>query len=274
MIPPIPALRDHGVGDFHLLLSHLLGDPRYLLHYKQQRENGAYLVLDNSAHEHGAGDNAGNLALCAKELNAQEVVVPDVLEKAEATADAAVTAHETWHEGMDNTMRALDPALMYVPQGENYEAWQLCLTELVAIHAYASNKYGIRRDFVLGISKDYEVWDGGVLKLLQEDIFPLRATLLKEGIRVNVHLLGWGRHLWRLEEIAVACPWVRSTDSAKPFVYALKGIELMDAYIRGEVPNYPRRPKNYFSRHMQQATLAQRNADLFKSLASGRVRVG
>ena len=50
LIPPTPALKRYGLGDFHLLLSHLLEDPHYFIHYRRQRDQGAYLVLDNSAH--------------------------------------------------------------------------------------------------------------------------------------------------------------------------------------------------------------------------------
>lgn len=271
MIPPIPALKEFGTGDFHLLLSHLLEDGRYFSHYRHQRDLGAYLVLDNSAHEHGSGDDARNLAVWAKMLNCQEVVVPDVLEDAEGTWNAAIDAHEAWYEDDDYTMRELDPALMYVPQGTDSLAWIDCLEQLVKIHLYAANRYKTRRDFVIGVSKDYEVWPGGTLALLQDSIFPLRAELLRQGIRINVHLLGWGRHLWRLEEIAKMCPWVRSTDSAKPFVYALKGIDLVDAYERDKVPEYPCRPRNYFRRNLQHPVIAARNAELFRTIAGGKL---
>jgi len=275
LIPPTPALKRYGLGDFHLLLSHLLEDPHYFIHYRRQRDQGAYLVLDNSAHEHGSGDNAMNLAHWARELAAQEVVVPDALEDAEKTVEAALCAHEAWHEGDSEIMVNLDPALMYVPQGRDYQTWRDCLECLVDIHTFAAKRYKIRQDFVIGISKDYETWSGGTLRLLENDIYPLRAHLLQRGIKMQVHLLGWGRYLWRLEEIAATCPWVRSTDSAKPFVYALKNIDLVTAYEEGTTPDYPTRPKNYFRRKMEDAFLdhvALRNVGLFQLLASGQVK--
>lgn len=274
MIPPIPALKRYGVGDFHLLLSHLLDEPNYFVHYRKERDRGAYLVLDNSAHEHQVGDDALSLARWARDLSAQEVVVPDALEDSTATVERAVLAHEVWHEGDSTIMVNLDPALMYVPQGNCYSDWQECLQELTTIHLFAAKKYRIRQDFVIGVSKDYESWLGGILGLLVNDIYPLRARLLQKGIRMQVHLLGWGRHLWKLEEIASVCPWVRSTDSAKPFVYALKNIDLVTCYEEGEIPKYPTRPKNYFKRKMDAPFLdhvALRNAGLFRILAGDHV---
>lgn len=272
LIPPIPALPRYGIGDFHLLLSHLLEEPLYFVHYKNQRRRGAYLVLDNSAHEHRTGEDALTLANWARELDAQEVVVPDSLEDAAGTVDRAILAHEAWYEGDSAVMSNLDPALMYVPQGKDYSDWQDCLKELVGIHLYTAKRYGIRQDFVIGISKDYEVWHGGILKLLQDDIYPLRADALKSGIKMQTHLLGWGRNLWELEEMATACPWIRSTDSAKPFVFALKNMDLVSYYEEGETPTYPRRPKNYFRRKIEDPYLrhvTSRNVKLFSLLARG-----
>lgn len=272
MIPPIPALDKYGVGDFHLLLSHLLEEPHYFVHYRKQRDQGAYLVLDNSAHEKQVGDDALNLAHWARELAAQEVVVPDALFDAGGTVERAILAHEAWHEGDSGIMGTLDPALMYVPQGEDYSAWQECLKQLVNIHLYTSKRYQIRQDFVVGISKDYEVWQGGILHLLTEDIYPLRARLRLKGVKMQVHLLGWGRQLWRLEEISSSCPWVRSTDSAKPFVYALRNIDLVSHYEEGTTPKYPTRQKNYFKRKMEDSFLDHitlRNVSLFRLLAAG-----
>lgn len=276
LIPPTPALKHYGTGDFHLLLSHLLEDPHYFAHYRMQRDTGAYLVLDNSAHEHKIGDDALNLAHWARDLAAQEVVVPDCLEDCEGTVDAAVAAHEAWHEGDSAIMTNLDPALMYVPQGCDYTAWKECLHALVNIHQFTSKRYKLRHDFVIGVSKDYEIWPGGILRLLEDDIYPLRARLMQQGIKVQVHLLGWGRHLWRLEEMAQMCPWVRSTDSAKPFVYALKNVDLVTHYEDGTTPKYPTRPKNYFKRKMEDPFLDHvtlRNVSLFRLLAAGAVPV-
>lgn len=266
LIPPTPELRYFGNGDFHLLLSHLVeASNDYTAHYIRQRQLGAYLVLDNSAHEFSAGQNAEKLATQALALRAQEVVVPDVLEDADATIQGAVSAMEVWIEG--GAFRDLSPALMYVPQGKTVEDWSGCLNELVQIHKYMAKRTFVQTTFTVGLSKDYEVWDGGLLFLIKRYLRPMVIRLADEKIRMNVHLLGWGRDLWVLNEIAREYPWLRSTDSAKPFVYALNGTRLNPK----RTPTYPRRPEEYFSMKMnaRQRSTARHNAGMFRKAAAG-----
>jgi hypothetical protein len=69
-------------------------------------------------------------------------------------------------------------------------------------------------------------------------------------------------------EIARAHPWIRSTDSAKPFVYAMRDIVLNPDE---PAPQYPRRPEGYFDLHMTpaQRVKAHKNATTFKAVSSG-----
>lgn len=273
LIPPIPELSVFGVGDFHLILTHLLDTPQYWAHYYNQRnEHGSYLVLDNSAHEHGEGEDALAVMNWAWDLQVQEVVVPDHLADAASTVEKAIQAHEVWFEGSKlSPLAELNPNLMYVPQGQNSDEWVDCLDQLIGIHLHTSKRFPIRRGFVIGISKDYETWDGGILKLLIEDVHPrMRNLQAVKGVWPRVHLLGWGRQLWKLKEIAKYCPWIRSTDSAKPFVYALSNKKLNPDAKR--IPIYPTRPDDYFSRSFtaKQLQCATHNVELFFNLAQGR----
>lgn len=265
LIPPIPMLSAFGSGGFHLLLTHLLEDEKYLKHYIQERQNGAYLVLDNSAHEKGEGEDAASLMASAIKLHAQEVVVPDVLFDAEKTVDKAVHAHQVWYEAGHSGMIDLNPALMYVPQGEKFEDWFECCRDLLRLHFYAARRHAIRRTCVLGISKDYEMWHGGLVHVVSS-IIPVLSHWATLGMNVHIHMLGWGRDLWGLGAVRRSYPWIRSTDSAKPFVYALSGIELDPDK---PAPEYPTRPKNYFSKKLtvEQMQISQRNIDVFRRLA-------
>jgi len=272
LIPPVPALHLFGNGDFHLLLSHLFDNEAYVKHYMQQRAKGAYLVLDNSAHENGSGDDPESLMFKACQIRAQEIVVPDVLDDADATIELALQAHETWYEKRPSTSEIVrDKALMYVPQGANYEDWKHCLHNLVRIHLFMAKKYELKQAFVVGVSKDYEVWDGGLMRLLDDDLVPLRQDLLRHDIRMQCHMLGWGRKLWALDEIARKHSWIRSTDSAKPFVYALDATNLYRR-LHDIPPVYPKRPENYFDLNLSKSAvhLARENVRVFKALAEGR----
>ena len=274
MIPPIPHLDQFGHGPFHLLLSHLLVDDTYREHYKRERQGGAYLVLDNSAHENGHGDDPLSLLMAGFYLDAQEIVVPDVLEDCEGTIEACLAAHETWFESGTEILDTYSPAFMYVPQGKDEEEWAICLDSLVKIHGYCSRKYSLRRDLVVGVSKDYDVWDGGLFRLLHEHIMPLRNDLAQSGVKVQVHMLGWMRNLWNLQIIARAFPWIRSTDSAKPFVYAISQHNLTDYAVNREVPVYPKRKDRYFQTRMNptQQAISRTNAWIFEQAAAGMLK--
>lgn len=265
LIPPIPELRTFARGQFHLLLSHLLQDPFYLEYYKLRREEKHdYLVLDNSAHENGTGEDPKQLIRWAMDLNAQEMVVPDCLENADKTAEMSLRSLEIWFESGKKWLDRFNPALMYVPQGKDEAEWAWCLGEQLRIHQYIVRKFQYRRDMVIGVSKDYEVWPGGLCKLLDEWLWPLTK---RTDIHIKVHLLGWGRNLWELNRIARRHPWIRSTDSAKPFVYALNGIKLK----YGEDAPYPGRSDDYFERSLtaSQVVTARHNATLFTHAANG-----
>jgi hypothetical protein len=270
LIPPVPELTTFGVGDFHLLLSHLVDEyPKYATHYINERRRGAYLVLDNSAHERERGESASVLARQACALAVQEVVVPDKLFDAEGTVDGAVAAMEEWFEhGKFTCFSELSPCLMYVPQGREEDDWLQCFAELLRIQAYVAKARLVREHFVIGLSKDYEVWEGGLAHLLEAYINPARESLLFQGIKMQVHLLGWGRDLWQLPKLARRFPWIRSTDSAKPFVYALHKMKLTGR----DTPEYPGRPKNYFSRRLQRDpevfSCAWHNAEMFRAMAA------
>jgi len=268
LIPPISALRQFARGDFHLILSHLLKDRRYEAHYARLRRKGAYLVLDNSAHEHGAGDAPLILADQAAELNAQEVVVPDVLFDAGETVKRAIEAHEAWFEGTNIAMRDPDLRLMYVPQGRTRAEWAVCFQELVRMHLYTAKIHRINQTFVIGVSKDYEEWSGGLNTLLGTYVLPMKDNLHAQGIHMSVHLLGWGRDLWELGRLSRAYPWIRSIDSAKPFVYAIQGIQLNPGEA---IYPYPGRPENYFDAKMgvKHYERARHNVEVFRKLAKG-----
>jgi hypothetical protein len=269
LIPPVPALSKFGHGSFHLLLSHLLQDKRYFDHYQAQRKHGAYLCLDNSAHENGQGDDPEVLMFNAVALNAQEVVVPDVLDDGVATIERVTSALEKWFEHEYSPIRQLHPTLMYVPQGAHVKEWEMCLLECIRLHLFVAKRYGYRKDFVIGLSKDYEVWRGGLDNLLSNFIYPQVIRYQKQGVTIKVHLLGWGRNLWELGVLARKHTWIRSTDSAKPFVYALSGINLNN-HLDELPPKYPKRPKNYFSRNLFQVEeIAKENVAVFKALADG-----
>jgi hypothetical protein len=204
-------------------------------------------------------------------IKAQEVVVPDALDDGPQTVERSTEALEVWFEGTSTVNRRLihdlSPTLMYVPQGRDEKEWATCLEELVRLHKYVARRYEYKPMFVIGLSKDYEIWDGGLLHLIDAYLDDLRQTNA-----CKIHMLGWGRKSWALAEIAKKHPWIRSTDSAKPFVFAQGRIHLW-THLEDVPPQYPGRKDNYFQKGLTKAQheIAESNVDLFRMMAAGKV---
>lgn len=267
LIPPIPNLSLAREGDgIHLLLAHLCKDQRYVDFYKERSRRGDYIILDNSAHEHGTGSPMQGLLKLAKRVGAHEVVVPDVLFSMEETLDSAQDTLD-WLvtvEGWAAYRRAGTPRLMLVPQGESLAELSVCLVGLLqAWCKFVKEAPDLVPTPVIGISKDYQVYEGGLQGFVAKTVGPYRGN----GI-FDVHLLGWANDLWATAQIQRSCPWVRSTDSAKPFVYALSKIKLEPG---GDYPQYPRRKEDYFIAKIEDPEvleIARANVQVYRAAAT------
>jgi len=264
LIPPVPDLDRFATGPgIHLLLSHLFDKDGYLDYYARRSRAGDYLILDNSAHENGIGNKMEDLLEQASYVGVNEVVVPDVLFDARATVEAArrTLRYLETKEGQSKYTRAERPRLMYVPQGTGRLQWTYCLRSLLNLHDHYCIEQNLDEP-VIGVSKDYYNWPGGIPSLFDSSLTSVKATRP----RVDFHLLGWPTDLWQTAAVARRYPWVRSTDSAKPFVYAKNKILLEPG---GKVPDYPRRDERYFDEPLQEDVidLAQRNVEVFAAAA-------
>lgn len=264
LIPPIAHLEDFcGDQEFHLVLSHLLERPAYLKFYREQHLRGRYIVLDNGAHENKEGEGVWDLLQKARLIRPAEMVLPDTLFDHRATVRGAedslkilVTQAADYWDGQAH------PKIMLVPQGKTRREWEACFHDLIGAYVKAQMAMPalLPTQPVIGVSKDYEVLDGGVPSLLDF------LAGFKEWMQFDVHLLGWGRNLGTLYGMAERFPWVRSTDSAKPFVYALYQLVLDPD---GRVPVYPGRPARFFDAvfDKKQMQIARRNVAAFKETA-------
>lgn len=253
LISPIPHLEEFGRGSFHLILAHIADQDRYYYrHYVEEAQRGAYVVLDNSAHEHGAGGKPEDLLDLGLKMGVSELVCPDVLDSYEGTIENTYKALEYFKANQDD-LDNFQIRLMMVPQAESTYKWGKCLQDLIREHI---RHFGAR-PFTIGISKDYEIWEGGLGHLIQTYVEPAWRQY-----KMDVHLLGWGRNLSELSSLSARFPWIRSTDSAKPFVYGMNEILLR----MGENPEYPRRPPDYFEREMTelQLDIARHNVNVFR----------
>lgn len=267
LIPPIPNLDISQGRPFHLLLSHLAENPDYAEFYKAERRAGSYLILDNGAHEFQSGEGPSRLLDLAEDLKVQELVVPDYLFDADQTVEKAKKALEWFSTVGRERFALLDPRLMIVPQGNSFYSWKRCLHHLTEVfyEFQARDPSTFWRTPVIGVSKDYEEFPGGLPRLLDKVIIPHAISM-----NSPIHMLGWGRKLWDLKIVAKEFgSFIRTVDSAKPFVYAMSDIRLESE--SDQVPPYPLRPKDYFSRGLRsigEVTLACQNVDIFDRVAS------
>lgn len=257
LIPPTPELRSFPSTGVHLVLSHLLKDKQYKEYYVERRKWDEYLILDNSAHEFGVGNKPEQLLKQAKALRAQEIVCPDVLFDANGTIEATRALLRYIEKRKDLWEAAGEPRLMVVPQGNDRTQWVKCLNNLLKAWDSTLDEGVPLGDPIIGVSKDYDIFvKGGI------------STLIREYCsEYDVHCLGWPTDLWSLAKVVQECPWVRSTDSAKPFVYARASILLEPG---GTVPPYPRRGAHYFQAELnyQQREIAARNIRVFDAAAT------
>lgn len=263
LIPPVPDLDKFATGTgFHLLLSHLFEINGYCDYYLRRSEIGDYIVLDNSAHEFGRGNDMQRLLREAERVRADEVVVPDALFDSRGTVQKAREALKWLNtpQGSRAYARAGRPRLMLVPQGHDRPEWRWSLKHL--LEAYWDWAGDARLSPVIGVSKDYYYWPRGLVSLIKDEVGPYRDTYPD----LDVHCLGWPTDLWQLAYVARELPWVRSTDSAKPLVYAKNYILLEPG---GEVPKYPRRDERYFHDPLDASTFeyAWRNIEVFRAAA-------
>jgi len=257
LIPPTPELPEMPLTGIHLILSHLLEDDRYASFYTTRALHGDYVILDNSAHEYGAGNKAEQLLAQCAAVFADEVVAPDVLFDANATVEASRSMFRYIDTHWEQYLIANKPRLMLVPQGTNRGEWVKSLHGLLRAWDVVLGSRDME-DPVIGVSKDYDsIVKGGITTLIKQYLEPMKA---------EVHCLGWPTNLWSLAKVMQECPWVRSTDSAKPYVYAANEILLEPG---GSVPEYPRRAPDYFTKPLtdKQRKIATRNVKVFQAAA-------
>lgn len=232
IIAPVDLLEKYAYTDYHLtLIDLLINAPDYYNFYKRRSLAGDFVMIDNSAHEFGTSQHEDTMIDLAKQLEADEVVLPERMFWGHDTIEMAKEVYPLYREKLPNVKIA------GVPQGRTIEEWDLCCLEHL--------KMGVD---TIGISKDFEVWPGGLLARLTKVRMLCRQA---QRAHIEVHMLGWGRNLCELHEIASIASHriapVRGVDSAKPLVYAAADITLpIDFWSCGDLPEYPRRPGNFF----------------------------
>jgi hypothetical protein len=202
------------VTDYDYALVHLFEeDPEYLQQFKEAKEKGREIILDNSIFELEEAFDAEKFAGWVLELQPDWYIVPDALEDAERTCNQMFE----WN----NKYKNLPGKKIGVVQGKTYKEIKDCYeymdkianVDMIAI----SFDYSYYVETVPHPNK-YVSWMMGRVKLL--------GDLLKDGV-INEnkphHLLGTSLPQEGL--FYKDYKWIYSMDTSNPVVAGIKGVE-------------------------------------------------
>lgn len=212
-----PTTEKLGLG-YHLVLSQYCNDPTYAGYYLDKALAGHFIMVDNGAAELGQSIPFDAVVDVANMLGADEIAMPDALDKS--------------HETLSLTSSALEkvPALsrIMIPQGETWDEWSFCAETML--------RWGCG---TIAVAKRYERLPGG-----RKHAVSLLAGM--SGIaNVHIHFLGCFQDpIKEIYEARSATLPVRGIDTAAPFAYSQHGIAIDSgqhaSYKWGEpfVPGY------------------------------------
>lgn len=199
-ISPINALETTRLGDFYLILSHLLEHKKYADFYDNSNR---YKIMDNGAFENGVAEEAQSLLDKCSKHKIDMVVAPDVLYDRKNNLDSLRSFCEI-HKKSNATVKVMgvvqaDNSLDFLSQYKEF-----CELDIDAI--------GLS---ILAMLKSWQL----------ESKTMSRLQGLKEIARLNIkhkpcHLLGLGESCEDLK-YAATLDWIKSNDTSAAFGYAL-----------------------------------------------------
>ena len=200
-------------NDYQYFLPHLADEypeyGKYFINYKQQ---GGYIIMDNSLHELGEAYNHDRLMYWVNQLHPDEFIVPDVWENTQETINNAI---DWFHNKMPN-----GTTKVAVVQAKDLNEARNCVDAFKVV-GYEKIAFSYGASYYNTISKHPNKDLGKALGRLQ-----VISSLLEEGTLSQtdrVHLLGcsvpqefgWYKGMDCIETL----------DTSNPLMAALEGIE-------------------------------------------------
>jgi hypothetical protein len=194
----------------YLILEHVCEtDPGYRRFF---RESKKFKILDNGAYEKGHPVPLSKLIEMGYEINADEIVIPDVFQNAHYT----ITHLEDCTRFLNNHKDICDSfSFMGVPQGKTPSEYMDCLDKM------------LRNPFVKTIGLSFIVIRDAFKEMTRTDsimdnrIYLTNVLSLCPRYRKKFHLLGMGN--CKELQYQVKHDWIRSADSSTCFVHGMKG---------------------------------------------------
>jgi len=205
-VAPIALLTDlhrQGVlGNYHLLLAHdiLANEAVYamLLDEVAAKYPDIHIIVDNSTIELGAPMSPQDVLEAAQIVQADAIVLPDVIMDFEATRRNIGVAMETFKD--------TPYKLMKVPQGKDFDEMVACVQWM---HTLPGSYWGVGRWVANEFGTRRHILD----------------LIIKQNPEAEIHLLGMSKFLD--DDIQCAfCQGVVGIDSANPLVVGQRGLQL------------------------------------------------
>ena len=199
-------------NDYDYCLPHLLDQyPDYEAYFREAKQKGRYIIMDNSLHELGEAYNTKRLLYWISELEPNEFIVPDVWEN----INASVRNAKIWStiELPENTLKvAVVQGKSYIDFSTGYQRYKWLGYKKIA--------------FSYGASWFHETFqhpNSYVAKMMGR--LKTITSLYKHNIISDfdrVHLLGCNlpqEYLYYKD-----FPFIESIDTSNPVIHGLKGV--------------------------------------------------
>lgn len=225
----------------------------YRKFFKEQKEKGAWITLDNGAGDHDL-ISEDVLFECMIDLKPNEVIPPDTL----FDKDKTINALDNFIKRMINNNLINEIEIFAVPQGANKEEWLECYNYMLNhpnVKTIGMSKLAIPHAFLGKVDNDQGIRESRWMCI---DLL-LESDLIKKPL----HFLGGENPQEFIKYIELNNPLFRSTDSCFTI---LAGINNQDV----SSSTYTRKPtpRNYFELSMdnKQIDLAIKNIQYMNEL--------
>ena len=210
VISPVSNLEPMNLGDRIFALAHLwVQFPEYRAFILDQKEQGKFITLDNSAAERALVTEDILIEIC-RELMPDEVIAPDVLFNMNETISNARNFRDRMDE--EGLLGTID--IFFCPQGQSREEWLSAYGWALAqdwINVIGFSKIAVPNAF-LGQTNDQGIKEA---RHMAYDFLKKKGLLTKP-----IHCLGQGDPT---EFAYYDHPMMRSTDSVYPVLAASLG---------------------------------------------------
>lgn len=203
-------LKNTFTSNFYMVLAHqVVEDSKYYNFFRKRREEGAFIILDNSAFEFGNAIDDKFLLKAISLISPSEFILPDVLFEKDKTIKRVKTFLKRISDEKIN--------LMAVPQGKDMNEWIECYLSLITIPQIKSIGIG-----AIYVNNDNFKLDSN-LQSGREIIFnQLEKREILDKTK-NYHLLGLSDSGHLEIDSLKKYPYIRSVDSSAAFIHGKDG---------------------------------------------------